>query len=127
MKTKNKIMKTKELNTYKVTSIHDVYVDSFENGEENFTNGYELSSEIDAANWQDAIKKYFNDYLFFKIDLAYGYIDDENNTFHYSNLVNVDDIEASEDELKKWKENKLTLYSNNTVITVDQIIKINLK
>lgn len=121
------IMKTEKLNTYKVTSRHDVYIDNFVNGEESYVNSYKLSSEVDAINWKDAIKKYFEDYLFYTIDLARGYIDDDNNTFHYSNLVNVDNIEASESELKQWKENKLTLYSNNTTITVNQLINVNLK
>lgn len=121
------IMKTEKLNTYKVTSRHDVYIDNFVNGEESYVNSYKLSSEVDAINWKDAIKKYFEDYLFYTIDLARGYIDNDNNTFHYSNLVNADNIEADENELKQWRENKLTLYSNNTVVTVVQLINVNLK
>ena len=119
-------MRAPKQNSYKVTSTHDVYIDSFEDGEEEQVNYYELSSEIKAKDWKDAIKKYFSDYLYFEICLERGYIDEETNTFQYSNLVDADNIEASEDEVKQWKENKLTLYSNNTVITVEQIIKIDL-
>ena len=119
-------MKTNELNTYKITSLHDVYIDSFKNGEEKHVNYYKLTDEIEAYNWKDAIRKYFSEYLYFKISLKYGCIDEETNTFHYSNLVNVDNIEASEYEIKQWKENKLTLYANNTTVTIQQIIKTNL-
>lgn len=119
-------MKTEKLNTYKVTSLHDVYIDSFKDGEGKHVNHYELASEIKAKDWKDAIKKYFSDYLFFGISLEHGYIDEESNTFHYSNLVNADNIEADEDEVKQWKQNKLTLYANNTATTVEQIIKIDL-
>ena len=118
--------KTKKLNTYKVTSTHDIYIDSYTKGETKHVNYDQLSSEIKAESWKDAIKKYFSEYLFFEMSFKYGYIDKENNAFYYSNLVNVDNIEASEYEIKQWKENKLTLYSNNTVITVEQIIKIDL-
>ena len=120
-------METKELNTYKVTSAHDVYVDSYENGEEDYANSYSLSSEIMASNWRDAIKKYFSNYLFFEVNLNDGYIDDDSNTFHYFNLVDDDNMEASDNEIEQWKENKLTLYSNHTEITVYQLIEINLK
>ena len=120
-------MKTKELNTYKVSSSHDVYADSYENGEGDFVNNYYLSSEIEATNWRDAIKKYFNDYLYFDVDFDYSYIDDDSNTFHYFNLVNDENMEANEREIEQWKENKLTLYSNHTEITVNQLINTNLK
>lgn len=119
-------MKTTQLNTYKVTSLHNVYIHSFEHGEENHANCYKLTNEIEAYNWKDAIRKYFSDYLYFEISLEHGYIDEKSNTFHYSNLVNVNNIEASEDEVKQWKENKLTLYVNNSTIAVQQIIKTNL-
>ena len=119
-------METKKLNTYKVTSLHDVYIDSFKDGELGCVNYYKLSSEIMAEDWREAIKKYFSDYLFFSISIECGYVDEESNTFQYSNLVNEDNMEANEDEIKRWKQNKLTLYSNNTVTTVEQIIKIDL-
>ena len=119
-------MKTKKLNTYKVTSLHEVSIDSYTEGETGYVNFYELSSEIKAESWKDAIKKYFNEYLCFKFDIEHSYIDEDANNLQYSNLVNSDNMEASENEIKIWKENKLTLYSNNTIITVGQIIKIDL-
>ena len=119
-------MKTKELNTYKVTSLHDVSIDSYTEGETGYVNFYELSSEIKAESWKDAIKKYFNEHLCFNFDIEHSYIDEDANNLHYSNLVNADNIEASESEIKAWKENKLTLYSNNTFTTVEQIITIDL-
>lgn len=119
-------MKAKETNTYKITSFHCVYIDSYTEGETEQVNYYKLTDEIEAYNWKDAIRKYFSEYLYFKISLKYGCIDEETNTFHYSNLVNVDNIEASEYEIKQWKENKLTLYANNTTVTIQQIIKTNL-
>ena len=119
-------MEAKVLNVYKVSSSHDVNVDDFEQGELEHANYYELSDEVKATDWKDAIQKYFNEFLCFDFDIKHSYIDEENNTLQYSNLVDNDNIEVSPRQKDLWKEGKLKLYSNNTLVTVEQITKVKL-
>ena len=111
------------MKVYKVASQHNVYIDNFENGEERHVNSYMLSSEIEAENWKSAIQQYFNEFLCFDFDIEYSHKDEEENILHYSNLVDVDNTEATQRQISLWKENKLTLYANHSMLTVEQLIE----
>lgn len=119
-------MEAKVLNVYKVSSSHNVNVDDFKQGELEHANYYELSDEVEATDWKDAIQKYFNEFLCFDFNIEYSYINEENNTLQYFNLVDINNIEASPRQINLWKEGKLKLYSNNTLVTVELMTKVKL-
>lgn len=115
------------MKTYVINSNHDVYIDSYENGELDNVNFYALEGKIDANNPREAIKKYFEEVLYFSFEIENAYIDHEetnegsDNCLHYSNLVDVNNYEASKREIELWKENKEELYSNNTTIYIYEL------
>ena len=119
-------MEAKVLNVYKVSSSHNVNVDDFKQGELEHANYYELSDEVEATDWKDAIQKYFNEFLCFDFNIEYSYINEENNTLQYFNLVDINNIEASPRQISLWKEGNLKLYSNNTLVTVELMTKVKL-
>ena len=43
------------------------------------------------------------------------------NTLHYSVLVDNDNNQASEREVEGWKEDKITLYSNNIFLEIYEL------
>ena len=111
------------MKSYRINSLHDIYLDDFIEGElENF-NCYTMESIINAKNPKDAIKKYFEDILnyTFKIENA----DTQSKTIlHYYNLVDDDNLEANEDEIKDWQRSRKKLYSNNTTLTIYELIQV---
>lgn len=111
---------------YKVTSQHHVHIDDYEQGEGKNVNNYEVTSDIEATSWQDAIQAHFNRTLHFKFNIDNSYIDEDSNNLQYSNLVDADNAEATEGEFEEWKQGKKTLYVNNTIVTVEQLIEVKL-
>ena len=64
-------------------------------------------------------------YYDFKKDNA-SKSDEVENELHYSVLVDVENLEASENQIEKWKQGKEKLYSSNITITVYEIIETSL-
>jgi hypothetical protein len=111
---------------YKITSIHDVYEDSYNEGELNFVNGYNLENEIKANNWKDAIKEYFEDFLYYSFDINHA--DIYENRLNYSVLVDESNNQIGENDIdyKQWKEDKVKLYSNKISIEIQELKTVNL-
>jgi len=114
------------MKTYRITSIHDIYEDSYKDGELNFVNGYNLSEEVKANNWKEAVKTYFEDFLYYSFDFKYA--DIYENRLNWAVLVDEDNFQIGENEeiCKQWKEDKVKLYSNNISIKIQEINDINL-
>ena len=112
------------MKTFKIRSAHDIYIDDYEQGELDRVNGYTVTNEVEANDVWEAIEKYFETTLYynFKKDNA-SKSDEVENELHYSVLVDVENLEANEGQIEKWKQGKEKLYSNNITITVYKIIK----
>ena len=115
------------MKTYFIKTNHEVFIDKFNEGELDFVNSYSIEAKVKAENPREAIKKYFENELYYKFDFESAYIPheeeetEEKNTLHYSVLVDVDNSEASKKEVEEWKEDKLTLYSNNIFLTIYEL------
>ena len=112
------------MKTFKIRSAHDIYIDNYGQGELDRVNGYTLTNEVEANDVWEAIEKYFETTLYydFKKDNA-SKSDEVENELHYSVLVDVENLEASENQIEKWKQGKEKLYSSNITITVYEIIE----
>jgi hypothetical protein len=120
------------MNQYKITTHHNVYVDSYEQGEGEYANGYTLGKTIVAENPRDAIQKYFEEHLYYKFEFINAYIHHEEeedeteykNTLNYSVLVDEESEEATNEQIELWKERKKVLYSNNISLFIEQLIPV---
>jgi hypothetical protein len=110
-----------------VSSSHEVYKDSFENGETDFVNAYGLSSVIVAETWQEAVKEYFEKELYYTFDLESSDIDEEFNVLQYSVLVDEDNSQLSEYQLGLWRKDNIRGYANNITLKVELATNVVLK
>ena len=107
------------MKTFKIESNHDVYIDDFNEGEGDNVNSYQLNGEVKAKNKKEAVEIYFRENLYYSFDFKHaGYNEEDKTKIEYSNLVDEENSEASENEKKLWKEGNKTLYANNTTIRV---------
>lgn len=113
-----------------ISSTHEIFKDSYTDGETDYINGYSLKSKIiNSETTKEAIQKYFEDELYYKFNFDDAYIghkediDASKNTLHYSVLVDAEDNEASETEIDLWKQGKLELYANNIFLTINELIE----
>jgi hypothetical protein len=102
----------KNLKKYYIESTHDINIDSYEKGELNNVNYYKMDSIILAENEKLAIEKYSSKILGFDIDFDNLDIDDETGNIWGNILVDKDNIQASIEQVEKWKLDKITLYSD---------------
>ncbi len=117
------------MNTYFIESIHFVYVDNYNEGEQEQKNCYEQKAMIKAENPSQAIEKYFETELYFSFNIEDAAIRHEEegeeadniNKLDYSNLVDEENSEATENEREQWKQGKKVLYSNNTVLSIFEV------
>ena len=106
------------MNTYIIKTSHEIEKDSYNDGLLNYVNSYNLKHEIKAATPREAIQKYFDEYLYYTFDFKAAYIlheQEENeatNILFYDVLVDEENNEATKDQIKLWKKDKLTLYNN---------------
>jgi len=107
---------------FKITTIHNIYLDSYDNGEQEQVNFYSLEKDIEALTAMDAIEEYFKTFLYYKITRDQIEIDLFNNEILATSvLVNADNVEASKNEINKWVAGNLKLYSNRIDIMVDEL------
>jgi hypothetical protein len=112
------------MKTYKITTIHDVFIDNYENGEGKHVNSYDLTSECKALTVQDAIINHFNNTVYLPFDFQHADIDKEQNLIFYCNLVNVDNEDPTEHEREEWKKGKIELFANNIIITAQELTNV---
>lgn len=110
-------------NTYKIISFHSVYVDNYEEGEQENVNNYTLEREIKAETPKQAIEKYFEDFLYYDFNFSDSLIDEEENILNYSVLVDAENVEASDSMKELWKKGQVKLYSNNIQLELFELTK----
>lgn len=106
-----------------IKALVDVYEDSYTDGELDWVNSYKRDSILKASNTNEAIKEFFNNGLYFKVDLKNLDYDVDNNCFYYSVLCDNDNNEVNKDDniYKKWLDDKLNLYSNNISLYIYEL------
>ena len=115
------------MKTYFIESTHDVYIDNYTEGETTNVNFYHIKQNVKAENPREAIKKFFEEILYYKFNFENAIIsneEDENepiNRLEYGVLVDEENSEASPYDVELWKENKLTLYANNISIYIYEL------
>lgn len=117
------------MNTYLIKSFHDVYLTSYKQGELKHVNCYDVKAEVKADNEAEAIRQYFENTLYFSFKPEFAQVDeDEPTKLWYDNIVNVENEEATTNEIKVWRMGKSTLYNNTTQlkISIAQPLNINL-
>lgn len=118
------------MKTYKIKTTHEVFIDKFNEGELDYVNGYTQEAKVEAENPREAIKKYFQNELYYKFDFESAYISheeeetEEKNILQYTVLVDADNNQASEYKVESWKEDKLTLYLNNIFLTIFELVEV---
>jgi hypothetical protein len=110
------------MKTFVVKSFHDVYLDNYENGEGEQVHSYSLKSEINANDKKEAIQKYFDEFLFLSFD--YSLCHEEENEIQYSNLVNIENEEATEEQKELWRNDKAILYTNISLVKVFELTQV---
>lgn len=83
-------------------------------------NAWDAKELVEAETALDAVKKAF-ERLYFSFDPECTIFDD--GCLFYSNMVDIDNIEATESEIEKWKNGELKLYSANSTIEVFELVK----
>ena len=115
------------MKTYFIKTNHEVFIDKFNEGELDFVNAYNIEAKVKAENPENAIAEYFDKHLYYDFNMNNAHVPhqeeeiEEKNTLHYSVLVDVDNNKASGQEVEEWKEDKLTLYSNNIFLTIYEL------
>lgn len=110
------------MRNFQIVSNHTIYVDSFNEGEQEQVNYYELSANIKAETPQKAIEQYFGKNLYYHFNIKDSSIDDEKeNVLYYSTLVDGDNSEAFENCIELWKEGQKKLFSNQIRIEIQEL------
>jgi hypothetical protein len=112
---------------YFIKSSHDIFEDSYENGEGKQVNSYRMEAEILAGSPAEALEKYSSKILGFDLDSENLDIDEETGLFWANILVDKDNMQASIEQVEKWKKDEIALYSdffNFRIYELTQITKI---
>jgi hypothetical protein len=114
------------MNKYHIKSYHDVYEDTYQEGEGKFTNHFEINRIVEADEALDALEKYGKEVLGYEYD---GYeVNTNNDVLSYDILINKDYMEATAKEITLWKKGKLTLYNDHITFDISIMQRItNLK
>lgn len=110
------------MRTFHITSIHDVYKDSYKEGEQEAITSYILDEIVEAQTILEAIEIYFKDNLGYSFDKDLSNI--KNNILHYSVLVDADSIEVNDEQKELWKKELIDLYTDNITITVKEVVDL---
>lgn len=108
---------------FRVVSNHEVYEDSYENGELQYVNGYTLDGIYKVDSWQQAVEKHFNENGL-SIDIKDCEIED--NILYTSCMVNFDGVQPFDNEIQDFKKGLINLYSDNITVTVQELVDVKL-
>lgn len=103
-----------------ITSQHDVFVDNYNEGEQENVNFYCLDGIIEADNYKEAVTKYLQENLGYNLDINNCEVRD--NAIFTSCLVDIENYQPTNNEVEQWKRGQKVLYSNNIEINVSQIL-----
>jgi len=121
-------------NRYYIETSHDVYADDYNEEEGNHVNFYTLNAIVKAETPKKAIEDYFNNTLYFPFDFAKAYIthkeegegETNTNTLQYSCIVDVENENPSDYDIKQWKEGEKELFANNIFLTIHKLTELKL-
>lgn len=108
---------------YIVESLHEVYVDDYENGEGEHVNTYTLKNEVHADNPIHAVNKYLNDELNYNLGFENCEVY-EGKRVDTSCLVDVDNDQPDSRMVDEWKQGRITLYANHISMFVSEVIEV---
>lgn len=113
---------------YQISSYHEIYEDSYEEGELDRVNSYEIDPHtIEADTPMEAIANYYDSYLPRRYKPENVILDDKRaNTIYDSSLEDGSGFKPSEDELAEWMEGRMKLYANNAKIYVYELVEVDL-
>jgi lipopolysaccharide export LptBFGC system permease protein LptF len=85
-----------------------------------------MNATIKANDYKDAIIKYFENTLYFNVDLKSGDTEQE-NTFKYDVLTDAEnaEVKAGEDAHEQWKAGNIRLYNNYIVVSIQEVKETN--
>ena len=109
------------MKNYLIECEHNIYVDSYEQGEGENVNNFDTKGEYKAENPTEAIEKHLLS-LGYSFNKDYIQVDEEESgKVWYSVLCDVENSEATESQKNAWKKDKLTLYANNMTLYVYEL------
>lgn len=111
---------------FKIECLHEVFEDSYENGEGDYVNSYETDAVIKAETWQDAVKDFYENTLYYNFDIDSIDINDDGESFFESCIVDAENTEPSEYQLERWKNGDMILYTNRMTVYVYEIVAVTL-
>lgn len=109
---------------FKITSLHELYEDSYEHGEGQFINSWNQNRTIEAESLEEAIKSYYEKDLNWDWHPESVFIDGD--TLMDARLAGEYDT-ATEKEIEKWKLGKIELYNEHVTIRAWEQIPLSLK
>lgn len=99
-----------------IESVHEVYEDSFTEGEGALFSSYIEKQTVYAASIDMALVAYYRDTLHYA--LRVNSLNYEDDYFIDSTLVDEDLCELSDAEITKWRNGELNAYSDSFKVTI---------
>ena len=112
------------MKTFKVTTIHNVYIDSYNEGEGKHVNSYDIESIVKAETIREAVEHHFNNTIFLPFNFEQADTNEDKTVLWWSNLVDEDNGHAQQYQIEKWKKGEKELYSNNIKIMISEIVPL---
>lgn len=113
----------KALQKYYIQSSHEIFEDSYLNGEGKNINFFNNEAQILASSPIQALEKYSSKILGYELDSEN--LDQENTGIFYAYfLVDKENFQASIEDVEKWKKNEIMLYSDNITFEIFELNKI---
>ena len=106
---------------YRIVSDHDIYEDSYTEGEIKRVSTYDSSATIFAEDPKAAVREYMESHLY--IDPKDG-VEYDDDIAYTSKMVDEDGARASNTEIEMWKKGELTLYSENITMRVYEMNQV---
>lgn len=115
-------MEAVTMNKYYIKSWHDISEDSYQHGIGKMTNHYEMNGIIEADEALDALEQYGQKVLGYDYDSYEVVVTD--GVISYDVLVNEDCMEATADEITRWKKGELKLYNDHFTFDISIMQKV---
>ena len=106
-----------------VKSLHTIHIDSYNEGEGDFVQHFELESTEIAENYKQAITNHLQDNGY-NLDYNNCEISEDKISLETSCIVDKDNTQPSKNILTLWEHGKVTLYSDSISIKVHEANRI---
>ena len=110
------------MKNYIIECEHDVYINSYSQGEQEYVNYYNTKGQYEADSAIEAIEKHINS-LGYEFEQKNSEFDEEEaNKLFFSKLVDSENNEATDEQIKLWQKDELKLFYNNVTLFVYELI-----